>query len=60
VVDHTRHRLPFFELISQSHLVHRGHKESMDVQERVLLSIETGDYSIATVQDRAMLTEIRA
>ena len=32
----------------------------MDVQERVLLSIETGDYSIATVQDRAMLTEIRA
>ncbi len=59
VVEHTVHRLSFFELVYESHSGHRERQESMDVQECVLRSIETGGCSIVTVQDRAMLTEIR-
>lgn len=36
------YRLPFFELLYQSHSVHREHKQGVDIQQCALLSIKTG------------------
>ena len=36
------YRLPFFELLYHAHSVHREHKQGVDVQQCVLLSIKTG------------------